>query len=377
MNSLDDSSLEEVKEAIRSEPWLAEHFDIGEKYVKTGCGRVHFTFAGLDRNINSVRSRARILLNWTDEAEPVSERAWMTLIPTLREEDSELWVTWNPASNRSATHRRFREASDPRYKLVELNWRDNPAFPAILERQRLRDKEQRPDQYPHIWEGEFATALEGAYYAEALSQARREGRIGRIGADPLLATRAYCDLGGAGARADAFALWICQFIGREIRVLDYYEAQGQPLAEHLGWLRGEGYGPGKLEVFLPHDGLNQSGPNPGSFESGFRQAGYSVATLRNEGSGAPGARTARIEAVRRRLAQCWFDEDKTQPGRDALAAYHEKRDEVRGIGLGPEHDWSSHGADAFGLMCVDYSEPGPVRERTSRRRAGGRQGWMK
>lgn len=150
MNSLDDSSLEEVKEAIRSEPWLEEHFDIGEKYIKTACGQVHYTFAGLDRNINSVRSKARILLNWTDEAEPVSDRAWMTLIPTLREEDSELWVTWNPASNRSATHRRFREANDPRYKIVELNWRDNPAFPAILERQRLRDLERWRQRYHAI-----------------------------------------------------------------------------------------------------------------------------------------------------------------------------------------------------------------------------------
>jgi phage terminase large subunit len=53
----------------------------------------------------------------------------------------------------------------------------------------------------------------------------------------------------------------------------------------------------------------------------------------------------------------WFNEDTTKPGVDALASYHEKRDEKRGIGLGPEHDWASHAADAFGLMCVAYEEP--------------------
>ena len=76
MNSLDESSLEEVKAAIRSEPWLEPHFDIGEKYIRTRDGRVQYKFAGLDRNIDSIKSKARILLCWVDEAEPVSEEAW-------------------------------------------------------------------------------------------------------------------------------------------------------------------------------------------------------------------------------------------------------------------------------------------------------------
>jgi phage terminase large subunit len=53
----------------------------------------------------------------------------------------------------------------------------------------------------------------------------------------------------------------------------------------------------------------------------------------------------------------WFNDATTEPGRDALGWYHEKKDEARNIGLGPDHDWSSHGADAFGLMCVAYEEP--------------------
>ena len=146
MNSLADSSLEEIKAAISSQPWLEQHFEIGEKYIKTNSGRISYVFAGLDRNIDSIKSKSRILLCWVDEAEPVSDTAWMTLIPTLREEDSELWVTWNPKSKKSATHKRFRESSDPRYKVVEINWKDNPRFPAILERQRQRDQIERPEQ---------------------------------------------------------------------------------------------------------------------------------------------------------------------------------------------------------------------------------------
>jgi phage terminase large subunit len=180
MNSLDDSSLEEIKLAISSEPWLEAFFDVGEKYVKTKCGRISYKFAGLDRNIASVKSKSRILLCWVDEAEPVTENAWQTLIPTLREEDSELWVTWNPLRKGSATDKRFRNSTDPRIKIVEMNWRDNPKFPEKLERDRQRDLEERPDQYDHIWEGGYVTVAEGAYFAKQLAKAKEDGRIGNV-----------------------------------------------------------------------------------------------------------------------------------------------------------------------------------------------------
>ena len=69
----------------------------------------------------------------------------------------------------------------------------------------------------------------------------------------------------------------------------------------------------------------------------------------------------RVNAVRRLLPRCGSTSDTTEGGRDALAAYHEKRDEERNIGLGPNHDWPSHGADAFGLMALDYVPGGEKR----------------
>lgn len=174
MNSLADSSMEEIKAAILSAPWLSPFFEIGEKYIRTAPtlpGRIDYGFTGLDRNIDSVKSKARIKLAWVDEAEAVTETAWLKLIPTLREEDSELWVTWNPEKPDSPTHKRFRESNDPRYKVVELNWRDNPRFPAVLDRVRLKDMAERPDTYHHVWEGDFLTisdaqVLKGRFHAE-------------------------------------------------------------------------------------------------------------------------------------------------------------------------------------------------------------------
>ena len=162
MNSLDDSSLEECKRAIEDEPALADYYEIGDRYIKSRDGRIQFAFAGLDRNIASIKSKGRILLCWVDEAESVTEEAFVTLIPTLREEgtdwNAELWVTWNPGRRGVAVDKRFRFSTDPLVKVVQLNWRDNPRFPAKLERERQRDLVERPAQYPHIWEGEYASA---------------------------------------------------------------------------------------------------------------------------------------------------------------------------------------------------------------------------
>lgn len=358
MNSLDDSSLEECKRAIQDEPWLSAYYEVGEKYIKSRDGNIWFAFAGLDRNIASIKSKGRILLCWVDEAEPVTNEAWSILIPTLREEgedwNAELWVTWNPKRKTSAVESRFAQSQDALIKIVDLNWRDNPKFPAKLERDRQRDRTERPDQYDHIWEGAFATAIEGAYFAKHLNDAKAAGRISRVPMDPLLTLRVFVDIGGTGAKSDAFTMWVAQFVGLEIRVLDYYEAVGQPIGAHLAWLRARGYDHIKAQIWLPHDGDSNDKVHDVSYASELRKALYTVEVIPNQGRGAA---MARVERARNLFSRIWFNEETTGPGRDALGWYHEKRDDARNVGLGPEHDWSSHGADSFGLMCVAYEEP--------------------
>ena len=374
MNSLDESSLAEVKAAIASEPWLAEHFDVGEKYIRTRDGRVEYDFIGLARHLDSIKSKARIRLLWVDEAEPVVETAWSKAINTVREEGAEVWVTWNPERKNSDTHKRFRATSPARSKIIEMNWRDNPWFPDTLNRKRLDDRDKRPDSYEHVWEGNFVTVVEGAYYASALTEAANRDHIGHVDFDPLMTIRLFCDIGGTGARADAFAMWPAQFIGREIRTRDYYEAVGQPLATHLNWLRSKGYTPDVAQFWLPHDGASNDKVYAVSYESALRSAGYKVTVVPNQGRGAA---AARVEAARRLFPSVWFDEETTEAGRDALGWYHEKRDDKRGIGLGPDHDWSSHAADAFGLMAVAYQEPKDKSNAPRRQfHSAGGTGWM-
>lgn len=169
MNSLEDSSMEEIKQAIAEVPFLADYYDVGEKYIRTKNRRVWFGFAGLRHNLNSIKSKARILIAWIDEAETVSEKAWIKLLPTVRADNSEVWVTWNPETDGSPTDTRFWKNPPPNSKIVELNYTDNPWFPDVLEQERLNDRAIMDDaMYAWTWDGDYlensdAQILSGKY----------------------------------------------------------------------------------------------------------------------------------------------------------------------------------------------------------------------
>lgn len=347
----------------------ADGFKIFKEVIQTpGDGAI--IFQGMqDHTAESIRSLEGFKRAWCEEAQTLSATSLNLLRPTIRATGSELWFSWNARRKTDAVDMMLRGAEKPTGAVVvEANWRDNPWFTAELEQERLDCMRMQPDQYDHIWEGGYITVAEGAYFAQQLALAKNEKRIGRVPFDPLMTVRLFFDIGGTGAKADAVSIWPAQFIGREIRCRDYYEAVGQPLATHINWLRSKGYTPDKAQIWLPHDGATQDKVFDVSYESALRDAGYHVEVVPNQGKGAA---AARIEAARRVFNAVWFDEETTEAGREALGWYHEKKDDVRNIGLGPEHDWSSHGADAYGLMAVVYEEP-PAR--TNRKPIGMRSG---
>jgi phage terminase large subunit len=310
-------------------------------------------FQGMqDSTAESIKSLEGYDVAWVEEAQTLSHRSLALLRPTIRTEGSQIWFSWNPRRKTDAVDQFLREKKPSNAIVVKTSWRDNPWFTTELEAERQLDLDQYPERYAHIWEGDYIRATEGAYYAVLLQKARDEGRIGKVAQDPLLAPRAYWDIGGSGDRADAMAIWIAQFIDQEIRLIDYIEGQGQVLGYYTSQLRNRGYD--RCECYLPHDGVNSNAVTGLRFADHLREAGFPVTVIRNMGKGAA---TQRIEAVRRLMPKCSFNEATTSAGLEALGAYHEKRDENRDIGLGPEHDWSSHAADAFGLMCIAYRDP--------------------
>jgi phage terminase large subunit len=369
--SLKESAKRLLEQKI-IERGVGHMFDVQESQIKTpGDGLI--VFAGLqDHTAESIKSYEGFDVAWVEEAQTVSPRSLNLLRPTIRKPNSELWFGWNPRLKSDPVDMMFRGAEVPTdARIVKANWDKNEWFPAELEQERQDCLRMQPGQYEHIWEGGYVTVADGAYFAKELAEAKNK-RIGNVAADPLMAYRAFWDIGGTGARADACSIWIAQFVGREIRILDYYEAVGQPLATHVSWLRSAGYG--NAECFLPHDGATNDKVYSVSFESALSEAGFPVTVIPNQGKGAA---TNRIEAARRLFPSIWFNKDTTEAGRDALGWYHEKKDDARNIGLGPEHDWSSHAADSFGLMCVAYEAP-TERERDGNNpwsRAGGMRKW--
>lgn len=327
-------------------------FEIQKDLIATpGGGQI--IFRGMnDYNAESIKSLEGFDRAWIEEAQTLSERSLMLLRPTLRKDGSQIWASWNPRRKQDAIDRFLRQNPPADAIVVEANWSDNKFFPAALEAERQHDLKHYPDQYDHIWEGAYVSIFTGAYYASQLTEARAKGQFGHVAADPLMTYRAVWDIGGTGSKADAAAIWVCQFVGPQVRVLNYYEAVGQPLSTHVEWLRDNGYA--KALCILPHDGVKHDAVYDVTYESALKKAGFEVSVIPNQGKGAA---LKRVEAGRRLFPNIWFNEETTRGGVEALGAYHERKDEVRGIGLGPEHDWSSHAADAFGLMCIAHEQP--------------------
>jgi hypothetical protein len=138
-------------------------------------------------------------------------------------------------------------------------------------------------------------AFEGAYFAKHLEQARQQGRIGQVAIDPILPVKAFMDIGGAGHSSDTMAIWICQFVGREIRLIDYIEGVGQPLAHYAGELEASRLEGSRHLLAARRRGHNNiTGKR---YIDHWREAGFECETpIKNTGAGAA---MMRVEAARR------------------------------------------------------------------------------
>jgi PBSX family phage terminase large subunit len=196
---------------------LGHQFKMFNDKIETPGGGI-IIFRGMqDHTSESIKSLEGFGIAWVDEAQNLSARSLSLLRPTIRAEGSQLWASWNPRRKSDAIDDFFRVRKPQGSIVVNANWRDNPWFPAVLEAECKLDLSLYPDRYDHIWEGDYVRAFEGAYFARMLTEARAQGRIGKVAADPLLPLRAFIDIGGSGATADAFTIWIVQWVGAEMR----------------------------------------------------------------------------------------------------------------------------------------------------------------
>lgn len=215
------------------------------------------------------------------------------------------------------------------------------------------------NEYLQEFECSFDAAITGAYYARELQAAEDEGRLTSVPFEPMARVQTFWDLG----ISDSMAIWFAQVVGREVRVIDYYEAAGHGLDHYARVLSEKPYV--YERHWAPHDiQVRELGSGRSRLEVaaglGIR---FDITPNISVKDG--------IDALRMLLPRCWIDARKCATGLEALKAYREKFDEKRGVSLGPLHDWSSHASDAARYMAV------ALQEQTQTKKPSGRSiNWM-
>ena len=199
------------------------------------------------------------------------------------------------------------------------------------------------DQYNQEFECSFDAAVVGSYYGKLIEQLETAGQIGNVGWEPNVPVQTWWDLG----IDDATAIWFAQVIGREIRLIDYYENSGVGLEHYARVLMDKNYVYG--QHVLPHDVEVRelsTGKSRWSFLAGLGIKGK-VCRQHDVEDG--------INQVRAILPRCWFDRTRCARGIEALRQYRrEWSDKLKSFANRPLHDWTSHAADAFRYGAFTY-----------------------
>ena len=211
------------------------------------------------------------------------------------------------------------------------------------------DMERRSGMSEEMVQQEFFCSFEapntGSYYGRILEQMQREGHMTRVPYDQSLGVHTWWDLG----IDDCMSIWFTQSTAFEHRVIDHYEGSGEGFSHYVKMLTEKPYA--YAGHHFPHDiSVRELGTGRSRIEV-LADMGVTAQVVPNLDL-ADG-----IEAVRTILPLCYFDQEKCARAIKALMSYHRKFDEVRrAFATKPEHDWSSHAADAFRYFAVGSSQ---------------------
>ncbi len=310
-----------------------------------GVNGTEFIFAGIRQNVGNIKSYEGCDICWVEEAQTVSKQSWDVLIPTIRKENSEIWVSFNPELETDQTYQRFVVGKPFGLEPVKIDWRDNPWFPEVLRKEKDECKLRDPDAYEHVWEGLCKQVVEGAVYKHEINAAEKEGRITSVPYNPITPVHTFWDLGFS----DATSIWFAQTVGFEFRIIDYMESEQQSIHYYLKAIQEKPYFYGFHH--LPHDAKAHQLGSGRSIEEQVKAAGFQVRIVPRL------AIHDGIAAARAIFPRCWFDQSKTADGMQALRHYRYERDDDLGtFNKQPLHDWSSHAADAFRTLAVAIEE---------------------
>ncbi len=344
---------------------LLGFYEITQASIRAKNG-TEFSFVGLKNNVANVKSYEGVDVCWVEEAQTTSRMSWNVLIPTIRKEASEIWITFNPELETDETYQRF-VLNPPENCIVQkVNWSDNPWFPETLKLEKDALKHRDPQAYNVVWEGLCRQTVDGAIFAKEMQMAELDGRITKVNYDPTKPVHAIFDLGWS----DATAIWFLQFIGMETRLIRYIEGNQQTMSDYLAKMQTFGYMYDTL--WLPHDAENKTlAANGRSIEEIVRAAGYKTKIIPKTPI------LDSINAARTIFINCWFDRENCHEGLQCLRHYRYDVDpETKQFSRTPLHDNYSHGADAFRYIGLMVNEPRQARRPRLNTNYGGQHSWM-
>lgn len=325
---------------------LGHLYEVLETEIRGKNGSL-FLFAGLaTHTVESIKSFEGVDRCWVEEAQVVTKRSWDVLTPTIRKDGSEIWVTLNPDMETDETYQRFVANPSPGAFVVQMNWQDNPWFPAVLEKERQETMRRDPDSYSNIWEGQPKRVADGAIYKHEIERLYSEQRVRPVPYDPLLKVHTVWDLGWN----DAMTIGLWQRQSSEVRCIGYIEDTHRTLDSYVAELEKLPYRWGT--DFIPHDGRARNTQTGKSTEEALQAMGRAVKVLPQtdieEG----------IKAARMMFPRVYFDADKTKRLLECLKRYQRQLNQ-RTMELGsPLHDEYSHGADMFRYAAMAVEEMG-------------------
>ena len=362
-NSIQDSVYTLLKDQIIALR-LDAFYQLTQSEIR-GINGTLFVFAGLKHNIGSIRSKEGLDRVWVEEADGVSNSSWDALIPTIRKEQSEIWISFNPQLDTDPTYKRF-VLNPPSNSWVEkIGWQDNPWFPDVL-RQEKDDLERKDtDAFLNVWEGHCRQTLEGAIYARELRAATADGRITKVPYDPLKPVDVFCDLGWS----DNTSLWFVQRVGFEFHVLESYQNSQEAWNHYLQYIQSRNYVLG--HIWLPHDARAKSLATGRTIHEITMAAGFKTKITPNI-SVEDG-----INALRTVFANTFWDETKCADGLQALRRYRYEVDpDTKQFSRKPLHDDASHYADAARYFAVAMSDGAPKKRSVPKMPEAAGQQWM-
>jgi hypothetical protein len=280
-----------------------------------------------------------------DEIGDQNPKIWNEILrPALSDRKGFCLFIGTPKGNNHFKDLRDRAETAEGWKLLEFK----ASQTGLIDAQELSSakNEMGEDKYIQEFECSFDSPVEGSYYGKLMNEAEESNRVGIVPRDDLSKTFTAWDLG----MSDSTSIWVCQTVGKEVRLVDYVENHSQSLEWYVNWLRDNKWD--KATHILPHDVEVRELGTGRSRKEMLMESGLEI-IIAPKLSVADG-----IQAVRRLLPRCWFNKETTKQGIDCLRNYRRVYDEKRNVFFDtPLHDFASHGSDAFRYLAVGLNEP--------------------